>query len=864
MGKTRILKEIDQALSKKQDGAHAFLDLAWPELHLPLRIEAAILQSCTNQRARSFWELAEQYDKLQRSGNEPASLPSLLEAGAIEFARSMERLVAGNLTILIDTVDLPISTSSAVRRFFSASLPRLTKVIAVLAGRDANELARELDGLFDVQYRELPPLEGEAASAFFDGLGIEDKRRRRLVELAAGRPVFLGLAAEWLEFGTPMPDELIELGVSSSSTSSITNRNRIFQHAAGALFEEALVSRVVQLRRDLDVTLLEMARLPFRYDASIAAFLHRTLVADEERRLRGLGKLFFVKQLKPGRYMLHDEMRELINRYVWPYMDPMGTERARLDAKMAEWYSHELAVERERAAKPDVTPQLASTRVSGNEYLLRAQRFYYLLRPCASEYADEYLSELEGSLDCGKTDYAGLLIELCRSFLSGGEHDSVKAGLLEARWLRLIGRRVLSRTVLERSLAVNPPDASLRFELLLALAQALRETGEAPASYSAIREARELGRGLGPLQQAAAELADGERLLALGLVSEAVACFNRGASLLEPQLAQTDLRYQALDRAAYASSILGKRDRAQDLAEEAISGRLELGLDQGAAYSLCTLASIMRDDSRFTGAIEIYGRALIKFVEHADLHWQARVHMERGLSYLLEYEEARYGSAPVSQMHVQRSLDYAFEDLKTSVKLCRSYNREELPKALHELGHVYWERGETETTLELWEESLAASEAAGNLRYILENRIGMCELDIDARRYRDALDRRSSIQPFYYETRESHALLWSRLRKLEAEAQFHIGELEESLEGFASALAELARHGGWGRYKLEIEVRNVRNLVLRLPTAKANAWLVELRRHWTDTGSEHIPSERRRTLMNELDIIASAIFRGAD
>jgi hypothetical protein len=136
---------------------------------------------------------------------------------------------------------------------------------------------------------------------------------------------------------------------------------------------------------------------------------------------------------------------------------------------------------------------------------------------------------------------------------------------------------------------------------------------------------------------------------------------------------------------------------------------------------------------------------------------------------------------------------------------------------------VYWERGETETTLELWEESLAASEAAGNLRYILENRIGMCELDIDARRYRDALDRRSSIQPFYYETRESHALLWSRLRKLEAEAQFHIGELEESLEGFASALAELARHGGWGRYKLEIEVRNVRNLVLRLPTAKASA-----------------------------------------
>lgn len=58
----------------------------------------------------------------------------------------------------------------------------------------------------------------------------------------------------------------------------------------------------------------------------------------------------------------------------------------------------------------------------------------------------------------------------------------------------------------------------------------------------------------------------------------------------------------------------------------------------------------------------------------------------------------------------------------------------------------------------------------------------------------------------------------------------YTGDLEHSLEGFASALPELARHGGGGRYELEFEVRDLRNLILRFPKNDAKAWLFELRR----------------------------------
>jgi len=49
----------------------------------------------------------------------------------------------------------------------------------------------------------------------------------------------------------------------------------------------------------------------------------------------------FVKQLPDGRISLHDEMRRMVNEYVWPQVDP---DRERLDngAKKSQTSCHAL------------------------------------------------------------------------------------------------------------------------------------------------------------------------------------------------------------------------------------------------------------------------------------------------------------------------------------------------------------------------------------------------------------------------------------------------------------------------------------------------------------------------------------------
>ena len=454
---------------------------------------------------------------------------------------------------------------------------------------------------------------------------------------------------------------------------------------------------------------------------------------------------------------------------------------------------------------------LTDSFMDESDILLRAERQFFLLRHNPSYNAPGYLKELKNAIGIGQVDYAGLLIEMCKELRGGMSTDNlVNLACLEAEWLRLIGRRHTSRDTLENRLQLNGIGTSSRVRALLALARAKKETGDAPAAESLIVDARRLASELTSIEQATVELADGERLLSLGLVAEALEEFRLVLSLLTGLDVPVVAVYAAY-RAAYASSVLGQRDQAEELAQNAIENRRRAGHLVEAAASRCTLASIYRDESRFADAVREYDLAIDYFYEAGDSYWQATALMERGLCHLLEYEEIRYDVSAArwvtEEIDAMSSLFAAGSDLAASVKLCYVYNHEELPKAIHELGHVYWEQGDSSKTKKLWSESLEASLGAGNLRYVLENLIGMCELDIDEGHYRDALRWRQEVNPYKERTRKSHALLWSRLRKLEAEAQFRIGQLDLALEGYSEAIPELAQHGGWGRYKLEFDSR---------------------------------------------------------
>jgi tetratricopeptide (TPR) repeat protein len=847
MGKTRLLYELKARVTDPSKLV-TFHDLALSHSRIPLRMESEIVRE-KNAVEETFWATIAAYENMQ-GHSQTASVASILDAGSEAFARALCKS-GQRLIVLIDTVDLPVSTSASLRRLLGTSLTRLDDIFVILAGRDSHELALEMTRGYEIELLDLPGLDVAPASGFFRGLGVDSVTTRQLVDLAGGRPVLLGLAAEWMESGVPLPHQLV--AQARAAGDNLASEDKANQNRLSANFEESLVLRLLDLRGEIDVPLLEMARTPFRYTTSLAAYLHGGTVQAEDTSLQAVARQFYVKTPAPGLVALHDEMRSLINKYVWPIVDPLGTERKHLDLKIAAWYEDELQKLNSTVVdfKSYAITNDALAIESSNQISMKAERQFFLLRHNPGYNALGYLQELKGAIELGQIAYAGLLIEMCRELRSGMSIDNlVELGCIEAEWLRLIGRRQASRYTLEQILALRGIGTSTRLQALLALVRSMKETGDAPAAKTLIDEARALARTMPIEEQARIDLADGERLLSLGLVSEALEKF-RVVLALRSDSDATSVTTQAADRAAYASSILGQRDQAEQLARYAINQRQQDSYLTEASASRCTLASIYRDGSRFEDAISEYGKAIDYFYEAGDPYWQATALMERGLCHLLQYEEIWYDQSAsnnsLDKTSARPSLAAAGTDLSLSVEFCYTYNREELPKAVHELGHVYWERGDSAKAKELWNDSLKVSLEAGNLRYVLENLIGMCELDIEAGRYNNALHWRREVNPYRERTRKSHALLWSRLRKLEAQAQFHVGDLDLALEGFSEAMPELAQHGGWGRYKLEFELATLGNLIYSLPSSEARMWLNRLTVAWESMYPEL--SQKRKALM---------------
>ncbi|MGW4435576.1 AAA family ATPase [Streptomyces sp. NPDC004596] len=838
MGKTRLLRELANEVTGAPEGSRSactFLDLASTRYRLPLMLESDILHGLHDDE--EFGHARDRYAASQRDGTSSETVRSLLDVAEQTFSRLFaDRTSEGRVIVLIDTVDSPMSRSAVFRRFLERTVPRLRNVTVVLAGRDAFTALSEVGSSVECLRFTLEPLEAGAAARFFDGLRLAPELLRALSLLSGGRPILLGLAAQWLEYDIPLPELVTDpsRGVIDDGGPRIAEiRDR---------FRSSLVKAVLQLSEPIDSHVLRMAHFPHRYTAEMVSHLGGEEVAVAERQLGELAGLFFVKQIPGYGYVLHDEMRDLINAYVWPFVDSVGLERAELDSRIIAWYDHQV-----RADPPDGS----TDRV----WMLHAERAFYRLRSDPVGGFDALAAQIDTALDSGNVDFAGLLIEQTRELIPTLNPDSRSfATLLRARWLRLTGRRKGARALLRHIEENEGGSPSVRVEALCLLATLLYEDGEAPLARAVVRRARDIAREVDSERLALfAETVDGEVLHATGLVRESADLLSTCAPKLEER-GETALAARAYDRLALATSILGAHSEAVRHARKAVALRSELSSPLDVAVSTHTTAAVMRDGSRFESAIDHYENALARFVELGDFYWEAAVFMERGLCRLLQYEVSHYGRTGKPASDCLPLLDLAYTDLARSVELCRIYNRQLLPKAVHELGHVFWERGDTEATIELWRESLSISESAEDLRYILENEVGMCELDIESRDYGAALECRARIERYYDRTKESHALLWSRLLKLEAEAHFGLGRTEEAMRCYAVSLPGLAAHGGWGRYLLEFELASLDRNIRSLPQVESVRWANTLFMRWSSRAHQDsyavIPPERMNQLLD--------------
>ncbi len=265
-----------------------------------------------------FHEMLAQYDE---------NMPDALGILKRKFLEIYKEISADHIVLLFDTTE---AASAAATRFFSEMLLQMKmvndKTFVIAAGRVAltncpphSAKRISLNGLSAVEVNKYCESQDVTPSQAVVN---------RLAELSRGRPVLVALMLDWINFISNTPEELAEYQPDE--------------------FERALVERVGELRFEEDQIILAMAHFNRRFDANILAYIFEKTVEQAETLIRSLSRFSFVKYRpadnRVATCLLHDEMRDLIVKHLWPSMsfDPLGMFRADWSRKIIAYYTRQI------------------------------------------------------------------------------------------------------------------------------------------------------------------------------------------------------------------------------------------------------------------------------------------------------------------------------------------------------------------------------------------------------------------------------------------------------------------------------------------------------------------------------------------
>ena len=352
IGKTWLLRRC-RTLAKRQspDLAIASIDFFNVEerngVVVAERIVEALQFAFPAWTPTLFSEAIAEYRNVSRPESiEIAEVRSELFKALTTDLQSLDRhLVRGQKVLLVfyDTYELIEQNPVTAALRFSQNFPDnylFENMYAVIAGRNALEPThpnwkgreQEVQTVALAPFSQTEMVEYIKTESFYD-IDMRSEQMRSLYDRTEGRPILIGLVTDVLNKRIMKLERLAAIPLHD--------------------FEPQLVKQINNLEHPLNWIILFMAHAYHRFNLEILNWLLREadlkrLVQDihYDELVKDLPTLSFVRRPGSGDdFVLHDEMRRLVNEHCWPIHDTDLRYRNAISHSVIEYYEHVMGEE---------------------------------------------------------------------------------------------------------------------------------------------------------------------------------------------------------------------------------------------------------------------------------------------------------------------------------------------------------------------------------------------------------------------------------------------------------------------------------------------------------------------------------------
>ena len=821
IGKTRLLQEVrDRYIDDENIIFSNIIDYDnFPFFSIDI-IKNSILKELDEKEFQDYLELERDFIDRYKTKTLENQLQKM-------FVDSFNRLVEGKKFVLfIDTTE-KIESKSFWRDFIGL-LAYLNNIFVIISGRyktiSDDDLAN-LSNYMLVNNRRLKKFSDRESRLYFENKSKLENIKplskdilECLILLADGKPILIDLTVEWIieSKSEDNPEKFIinMLGVENCAV--------FIEHSMDELLyqkrEEFEKNLVIQYENISETTQQIITLLSYISPLNLEMVKY---ILDEEMISKDFYRIkeyVFIKDLKTGYIVLHDEMYRLLNSYVIPRIDPNGGRKEYYSEKIIPFFEKRVQELKKELKNQEIEENvLYRLKSELNSNIVQLVKYLF----CVKNLSEKAMKTLTKEFDNASYRKNFKLIKELILVSSKGRidiKDNIDFISMKSASLSLNNKNKKAKELIEsykKEHKLSELDSAKLDNILAGINQKLGLLVEAKENQLNAFEIFKKYNQIDALPYSANHI--GTIYREMGYLNRAIRYYEKALKYSKNSLDKTfdgvifDNISEVYREQGECSNSLDSARTARELWKSAKAIKQLIRSD-------ITFGNIYRDRGYYDKASKYYLNAQNRLNERDNLEDAINLYINMGKFYWFKYED-------------NKEKLFFLKDAKQYCLLAEKLSRDadnipELIKSLSQLSNIYWDEGEKEKARETLKEFYRLAKQHSIAYFIVDAILGFVEFDYD-----EKVDNLSEdIQKYanelkYYEKRYNFPHFFSRIKKYQAHLLFDNKRYNEAIELYKESFIILSKHGGYSKYSLDSELEN---LSIRLKTINDKELLLKL------------------------------------